>query len=103
MSRYYAIFATDRSGMQDVRERVRPAHRAYLRAPTRHGVFVRLGGATLDQLSEAMNGTLLILEAECIEDVESFLGGDPYMQAGLFEHIEIRPWDWSVGNPERRV
>ncbi|RWA56425.1 hypothetical protein AU476_03665 [Cupriavidus sp. UYMSc13B] len=103
MSRYYAIFATDKPGMRAVRERVRPAHRAYLRTADRHHVFVRLGGPTLDVSGDAMNGTLLVIEAEQIEDVERFLHGDPYMHAGLFERIEIRPWNWSLGNPERRV
>lgn len=103
MSRYYAVFATDRTGMQDVRELVRPAHRAHLRAPNRYNVFVRLGGPTLDQAHTAMNGTLLVLEADSIEDVEGFLGDDPYMEANLFERVEIRPGEWSLGNPERRV
>jgi len=103
MSRYYAIFATDKPGMRAVRERVRPAHRAHLRAAAQHHVFVRLGGPTLDALGSAMNGTLLVIEAEHIEDVERFLSDDPYMHAGLFERIEIRPWDWSLGNPEHRV
>ncbi|MGY2491329.1 YciI family protein [Cupriavidus sp. CP313] len=103
MSRFYAIFATDKPGMRAVRDRVRPAHRAYLRAAADHRVFVRLGGPTLDAQDETMNGTLLVIEAEHLEDVKRFLCGDPYMHAGLFERIEIRPWDWSLGNPERRV
>jgi len=103
MSRFYAIFATDKPGMRDVRERMRPAHRAYLRAAASQSVFVRLGGPTLDAHDDAMNGTLLVVEAERLEDVERFLLEDPYMHAGLFERIEIRPWDWSLGNPERRV
>ena len=36
-------------------------------------------------------------------DVMAFVGNDPYMQAGLFERVEVRPWDWSLGNPEQRV
>ena len=24
------------------------------------------------------------------------------LQAGLFAHIEIRPWHWGLGNPELR-
>jgi len=103
MSRFYAIFATDKPDMLHVRERVRPAHRAYLRSAAEHSVFVRLGGPTLDTEAATMNGTLLVIEAERIEDVERFLHGDPYMHAGIFERVEVRPWDWSLGNPERRV
>jgi uncharacterized protein len=103
MARYFAVFATDRPGMRDVRERVRPVHRTYLRSAMQQGVFVRLGGPTLAPQCNAMNGTLLVIEAEVIDDVIAFVSNDPYMQAGLFERVEVRPWDWSLGNPERRV
>ena len=103
MARYFAVFATDKPDMLEVRERVRPVHRTYLRTALEHGVFVRLGGPTLTQQCDAMNGTLLVIEAEGIDEVMAFVDNDPYMQAGLFERVEIRPWDWSLGNPERRV
>lgn len=103
MARFFAVFATDKPDMCDVRERVRPVHRTYLRSATQHGVFVRLGGPTLAPCGDAMNGTLLVVEAEGIDDVMAFVSHDPYVQAGLFDRVEIRPWDWSLGNPERRV
>ncbi|MBP0629672.1 YciI family protein [Cupriavidus sp. AcVe19-1a] len=100
MPAFYAIFATDKPGMRAVRERVRPAHRAYLRETASHEVRVCLGGPTLDPQGETMNGTLLVVEAGNIVDVERFLSGDPYMRAGLFERVEVRPWHWSLGNPD---
>jgi hypothetical protein len=103
MGRYFAVFATDKPGMRDVRERVRPVHRSWLRSAAHRGVFVRLGGPTLAPQCDAMNGTLLVVEAEGIDEVMDFVSRDPYMQAGLFDRVEIRPWDWSLGNPERRV
>lgn len=103
MARYFAVFATDKPDMQGVRERVRPVHRTYLRTATQRGVYVRLGGPTLAPKCDAMNGTLLVIEAEGIDDVMEFVSNDPYMKAGLFDRVEIRPWDWSLGNPERRV
>lgn len=104
MSRFYAIFATDKPDMLAVRERVRPFHRAYLRnAASGHGVSVRFGGPTLDARSDTMNGTLLVIEAEHLDDVQRFVSEDPYMHAGIFERVEIRPWHWSLGNPGREV
>ncbi|MOA69943.1 YciI-like protein [compost metagenome] len=49
-----------------------------------------------------MNGTLLIIEASSLPEVEAFIQDDPYVQAGLFTSIQIRPWHWSLGNPELR-
>ncbi|MCO4860753.1 YciI family protein [Cupriavidus sp. WGlv3] len=104
MSRFYVIFATDKPGMLAVRERVRPSHRAYLRnAAAGQSVSVRLGGPMLDARADTMNGTLLVIEAEHIDDVQRFVSDDPYMHAGIFERVEIRPWDWSLGNPERGI
>ncbi|MBN3832075.1 YciI family protein [Burkholderia sp. Ac-20344] len=103
MARFFAVFATDQPGMRDVRDRVRPIHRSYLRSADQHGVVVRLGGPTLDPHGDAMNGTLLVVEADDIHAVMQFVGNDPYVKEGLFSHVEVRPWDWSLGNPEQRV
>jgi uncharacterized protein len=103
MRRYYAVFATDKPDMREVRERVRPSHRSYLRNAAQHNVFVRLGGPTLAPLADAMNGTLLVIEADNLDAVMQFVGNDPYMKEGLFSRVEVRPWDWSLGNPEQRV
>src|SRR5271154_5808293 len=97
---FFVIFATDKSGVHDVREATRAAHRAYLRAPGRDGLTVRMAGPTLDMHGRAMNGSLLIVEASSIAEVEAFHRDDPYVQAGLFETSEIRPWNWTIGNPD---
>ncbi|MNP73759.1 YciI-like protein [compost metagenome] len=49
-----------------------------------------------------MTGTLLVIEAASLPEVEAFMQDDPYVQAGLFASIQIRPWHWSLGNPELR-
>jgi uncharacterized protein YciI len=46
-----------------------------------------------------MNGTLLVVEAGSIEEVCAFLADDPYVQAGLFEALEVRPWRCGIGDP----
>ena len=102
MTQFFAIFATDKPGQQALRQQIRPAHRDYLRNPHPHRIVVRLGGPTLDH-SGRMNGTLLVVEASSFSAVQGFIADDPYMQAGLFEHVEIRPWNWGLGNPELRT
>ena len=69
--------------------------------PCHRGV-VRFGGPTLDEAGASMNGTLLVIEAHSLPEVEAFVQDDPYVQAGLFASIQIRPWHWSLGNPELR-
>ena len=102
MGQFFAVFATDHPDSLALRQRLRPSHQAHLRGTDAHRVVVRLGGPTLDDAGLAMNGTLLVIEAGSLSEVESFIQDDPYVQAGLFSSIQIRPWHWSLGSPERR-
>ena len=96
---YYVVFATDRTGREAARAAIRPRHRAFLRDPRPHPVRVVLGGPTLASEGGAMNGTLLVVQAERIEDVQAFVHDDPYMHADLFESLVVRPWAWGLGAP----
>ncbi len=93
----YAVWASDVPGTGDERLRVREAHRARLRAPAPHAVQVLQAGVTLDEDTQAMNGTLLIIQAESIAAVRAFVDGDPYVAAGVYASIEIRPWRCGLG------
>lgn len=96
---HFVVFATDKAGMCEVRAKVRPSHRKYLRHHD-HPVRVLLGGPTLDDSEEHMNGTMLVIEAESLQQVRQYVNQDPYSQAGLFSAVEIRPWSWGLGVPE---
>lgn len=97
---YFVVFGTDRPGLAETRAQARPRHRAHLRSPGAHPVKVRLGGPTLTPDGETMNGTLLVIEADTLGQVHAFLADDPYVKAGLFADLEVRPWRWGIGNPE---
>ncbi|MEZ5841011.1 MAG: YciI family protein [Hyphomicrobiales bacterium] len=94
---YFVVFATDRDGHGAVRAAHRPAHRERLRSND-HPVRVLIGGPTLDAAG-AMNGTMLVIEAGALGDVETFMAGDPYVRAGLYGRLEIRPYAWGLGVP----
>jgi uncharacterized protein YciI len=96
---YFAVWATDREGTQEKRLAVRDAHRARLREPGSHRVKVILGGPTLTESSAAMNGSLLVIEADDIEAVRCFVAEDPYQLAGVYASVEVRPWNWGLGQP----
>ena len=94
---FYAVWATDHPGMLATRLRVRDAHRARLRNPGEHPVKVVAGGPTLDETDAAMNGSLLVIEAESIEAVRRFVAEDPYAVEGVYARVEVRPWQWGLG------
>lgn len=89
---HFVVFATDRAGCLAVREAARPAHRAYLRSLNKYSVRVVLAGPTFSNSGTGMNGTMLVLDADSIQEVADFVAGDPYSKAGLFEKIDIRMW-----------
>jgi uncharacterized protein YciI len=93
----FAVWARDRDGVLAERQRVREAHRARLREPGPHAVKVVLAGPTTGGSDETMNGTLLVVQAESLADVRSFVDGDPYMQAGVYASVDIQPWRCGIG------
>lgn len=95
---YFAVFARDRPGQSELRSRLRPEHRSWLRHPGDHPIVVRLGGPLLDA-EGAMDGTLLVVEADSKEAVQRFLAEDPYCRNDLFEDIQVHQWQWSLGQP----
>ncbi len=96
---YFAVWATDREGTQDKRLAVRDAHRARLREPGSHRVKVVLGGPTLTESNAAMNGSLLVIEADDVDAVRRFVAEDPYQVTGVYATVDIRPWRWGLGAP----
>lgn len=93
----YALICTDKSDGADLRAETRPAHLEHLRA---YSDRIKLAGPFTSEDGSAMNGSLLIVEAGSRAEAQAIADADPYTQAGLFENVEIRPWKWTVGNPE---
>ncbi|MEL6219992.1 MAG: YciI family protein [Pseudomonadota bacterium] len=89
----YAIHCIDKPGHLDTRKANRDAHLAHIRST--EGAIVQ-AGPLLDGAGE-MCGSLLIYEADDIAVVQAWADADPYAAAGLFERVEIRPWNRVVG------
>lgn len=87
----YAIICTDRPGALETRLATRPAHKAYLAASGRvvhAGPFLRDG---------QMCGSLIIITAESLAEVQAFAAADPFALAGIFAETRIEEWDKVTG------
>ena len=93
----FALICTDKPGAQDLRLANREAHLEFLQANRER---VRLGGPFTTEDASGMTGSLIVMEGDSTEDVAALAAQDPYAKAGLFESVDIRPWKWTVGNPE---
>jgi len=89
----HAIICTDRRGAIETRKANREAHLAHIRSA---GGAIVQAGPLLDDAGE-MCGSLLVYEADDIAEVEAWCATDPYAEAGLFERVEIRPWNRVIG------
>jgi uncharacterized protein YciI len=90
----FVISWMDKPDSLEVRMGAREAHLAYF---AQFGERVKLGGPYLDEAGR-MAGSMAVIEAERLEEVQAIHARDPYKLAGLFERSEIRPWRMTVGS-----
>ena len=93
----FVLICTDKPGALELRKANRDAHLEFIKGL---GDTIKLGGPIITEDGEGMTGSLLVLEAGSRQAVEDIAAEDPYAKADLFETVDIRPWKWTVGNPE---
>jgi uncharacterized protein YciI len=93
----YALICTDKPGSLPLRKANRPEHLAYLQSL---GDTVLFAGPFTDA-DGAMNGSLVVIEAASLEEARRISAGDPFAKAGVFASVDIRPWLWTINNPNK--
>ncbi len=91
----FAIICTDKAGALETRKANRADHLEYLGSIKD---ALKGAGPFLDGDGKP-NGSMVIVDMENIARAEEFAKGDPYAKAGLFENVEIKPWNWLLANP----
>jgi len=92
----FVISYIDKPNSLPVRMANRPAHLAYAHDEN-NPAKVKLGGPYLDDKGE-MAGSLIIVEAPDKATAVKFTENDPYVKAGLFSSIDVRPYRLTLGN-----
>ncbi len=82
----YVIIGWDGPEGQSKRPHHRPAHLEYLDRLQKQDQLLCAGPFT-DKA-----GSLVIIEAESMEQAKSIANGDPYVTHGIFERVEIHPF-----------
>jgi uncharacterized protein YciI len=95
---YFVFRGYDAPDKAETRQHVRPAHREYIQGE-HHGVRVVAGGMLVSDDNDRTIGSMLVMDAADRAAVATFVEGDPYSRARLFERIEIERWDWGLGLP----
>ena len=94
----FVILCRDKPGHLQLRMDVRPKHVAFLDALNVKGTL-KFAGPFLDEDGKPC-GSMVAVEAQTKADAETIAKSDPYALAGLFESVEIRPWNWVLNKPE---
>lgn len=87
----FAVICRDKSGHLAVRQANRAAHLAYIEATG----LVEMAGPFLE--NGEMCGSLVILQADSLASAQSWVAGDPYGHAGLFESVAVTEWKKVIG------
>lgn len=85
----FAITCLDKPGHLEVRLANRAAHLDYARPNVDRMLAV---GPLLADDGETMIGSLIILDLPDRAAAEALMAGDPYVKAGLFQSVDIRPF-----------
>ncbi|MGO4302308.1 MULTISPECIES: YciI family protein [unclassified Cupriavidus] len=96
----YVFHLIDKPGVGDLRLRVRPDHKAYLRAVENQIAFA---GPLLAEDGETMVGSLLVIDFPSIEAARRWQAEEPFTVAGVYAtssvHAFSNMWPQRAGFP----
>lgn len=92
----YAIVAEDHPGSLDKRLAARPAHLERLKALQSAGRLVLAGPFpaidSVDPGPAGFSGSLIVAEFDSLADAQAWADADPYVAAGVYARVSVRPF-----------
>ena len=92
----YMICATDVEGSLDKRLQARPAHLERLHQLKSEGRLILAGPFPAidspDPGPAGFTGSLVVAEFGSLEDAQSWANDDPYVAAGVYESVVVKPY-----------
>jgi uncharacterized protein YciI len=93
---WYVIEGYDGSGVLPRRMEARAAHLARLVALRDEGRLLLAGPCPSidaeDPGPAGFSGSLVVAEFDCLEDARAWADADPYVAAGVYSRVEVRPF-----------
>ena len=85
----YVLTCLDKPDAAALRAETRPAHLDYIRARVER---VLLAGPLLAEDGKTPIGSLLVVDFANRAELDRFSAEDPYVKAGLFQSVTVRPF-----------
>lgn len=96
----FVFHLLDKPGTGELRQRVRPEHKAYL---ARVAERIAFAGPLLHEDGQTMLGSLLAIDFDSRAAAEAWLADEPFTRAGLYGETRIHPfqnlWPQKTGWP----
>ncbi len=93
---FYAIISEDREGSLEKRLAARPAHLARLEALQNEGRLLIAGPHPAidceDPGPAGFTGSLIVAEFESLDAARAWAEADPYVEAGVYEKVTVKPF-----------
>jgi len=91
----YAFICQDKPTSLEARMRVRPKHVERLLQLKEQGRLIIAGPHPAIDNSEpgeaGFSGSLIVAEFDCLADAEQWAGEDPYVEAGVYQSVTVKP------------
>lgn len=93
---WYVIHASDRPDSLAARKEARPAHLARVEELLAEGRLLVAGPMpnidSPDPGPAGFSGSTVIAEFDSLEDAREWAAADPYVEAGVYENVDVRPF-----------
>jgi hypothetical protein len=89
----YVFNGHDKPGALDLRKATRQSHLDWIASLEPR---VKIGGPMLADDGATPAGSMLVVEAETLEDAKALFDQDPYALAGLWASTSVRAFNWLI-------
>lgn len=88
----FMLMATDAGNSHEARIKVRPKHLARLQELQAQNRLVLAGPNPLPDDDSHFSGSLVVADFNSLDEAQAWAEQDPYVDAGVYEEILIRPF-----------
>ena len=93
---WYAIISEDVDNSLELRKSARPAHLERVQVLVDQGRLLVAGPHPAvdgsDPGTAGFTGSLIVADFESLEDAETWAGEDPYVKAGVYANVTVKPF-----------
>lgn len=93
---WYVINATDREDSLELRKKTRPSHLVRVQKLIDQGRLLVAGPMpridSPDPGPAGFSGSIIIAEFDSLEEATEWAETDPYVEAGVYENVDVRPF-----------